>query len=190
MAGKPCGCALVQGRSSGRRDFDDVHPSLCAFSHAGHRDGGRYGWRLPQKSSKWGHTHEKGRKYPSEQKRCFGHENTHGKNFRASNRTSEGLGKLPKLDGVSFKIAEAQDGRECILATGNTAAQKNALSAAGFHWNAQHKIWWKYADLMNQPTYSIKEEDYRCRWSSSFSDTGGIRNAEQRQNHHPVCRDR
>lgn len=63
-----------------------------------------------------------------------------------SNRTSEGLAKLPKLDGVSFKIVEAQDGRECILATGNTAAQKNALSAAGFHWNAQRKIWWKYAD--------------------------------------------
>ena len=59
----------------------------------------------------------------------------------ASNRTSEGLSQLPHLDGVSYEI----DGRECILATGNTAAKKEQLSAAGFHWNPQRKIWWKYA---------------------------------------------
>ena len=63
----------------------------------------------------------------------------------ASNRTSEGLSQLPHLDGVSYEIVSAQDGRECILATGNTAAKKEQLSAAGFHWNPQRKIWWKYA---------------------------------------------
>ena len=61
------------------------------------------------------------------------------------NRTPEGLFKLPRLDGVSYEIVSAQDGRECILATGNTAAKKEQLSAAGFHWNPQRKIWWKYA---------------------------------------------
>lgn len=63
----------------------------------------------------------------------------------ASNRTSEELSKLPRLDGVSYEIVSAQDGRECILATGNTVAKKEQLSAAGFHWNSQRKIWWKYA---------------------------------------------
>ena len=63
----------------------------------------------------------------------------------ASNRTSEGLSQLPHLDGVSYQIVPAQDGRECILATGNTAEKKEQLSAAGFHWNPQRKIWWKYA---------------------------------------------
>ena len=31
-----------------------------------------------------------------------------------------------------IEIVSAQDGRECILATGNTAAKKEQLSAAGF----------------------------------------------------------
>ena len=63
----------------------------------------------------------------------------------ASNRASGGLSKLPHLDGISYQIVPAQDGRECILATGNTAEKKEQLSAAGFHWNPQRKIWWKYA---------------------------------------------
>lgn len=63
----------------------------------------------------------------------------------ASNQTSEGLSTLPHLDEISYQIVSAQDGRECVLATGNTAAKKEQLSAAGFHWNPQRKIWWKYA---------------------------------------------
>ena len=63
----------------------------------------------------------------------------------ASNRASGGLSTLPHLDGISYQIVPAQDGRECILATGNTAEKKEQLSAAGFHWNSQRKIWWKYA---------------------------------------------
>ena len=62
-----------------------------------------------------------------------------------SNRASGGLSKLPHLDGISYQIVPAQDGLECILATGNTAEKKEQLSAAGFHWNPQRKIWWKYA---------------------------------------------
>ena len=63
----------------------------------------------------------------------------------ALNRASGGLSNLPHLDGISYQIVPAQDGRECVLATGNTAAKKEQLSAAGFHWNPQRKIWWKYA---------------------------------------------
>ena len=63
----------------------------------------------------------------------------------ASNRASGGLSTLPHLDGISYQIVPAQDGRECILATGNTAEKKEQLSAAGFHWNSQRKIRWKYA---------------------------------------------
>ena len=62
-----------------------------------------------------------------------------------SNRTSECLASLPTLDGITYQIVPAQDGRECILATGNTVAKKQQLSTAGFHWNPQRKIWWKYA---------------------------------------------
>lgn len=71
---------------------------------------------------------------------------THGQNFRGLKSNVRGLAKLPKLEGVSLKIVEAQNGRECILAMDNTTAQKNALSTAVFHWNAQRKMWWKYAD--------------------------------------------
>ena len=63
----------------------------------------------------------------------------------ASNRASGGLSNLPHLDGIAYQIVSAHDGRECVLATGNTAAKKEQLSAAGFHWNPQRKIWWKYA---------------------------------------------
>ena len=63
----------------------------------------------------------------------------------ALNRASGGLSKLPHLDGISYQIVPAQDGRECILATGSTAEKKEQLSAAGFHWNPQRKIWGKYA---------------------------------------------
>lgn len=55
--------------------------------------------------------------------------------------------RLPQLDGVEYQYATAQDGRQCIIATGNTLPKKEILSGAGFRWNAQRKIWWKYADV-------------------------------------------
>lgn len=54
------------------------------------------------------------------------------KDLSAQIRTSDELSKLPHLDGISYEIVTAQDGRECILATGNTAVKKELLSAAGF----------------------------------------------------------
>lgn len=53
-----------------------------------------------------------------------------------------------ELEGVTFQRVTAQDGRECIIATGNTQPNRAALSQTGFRWNPQRKIWWKYADAM------------------------------------------
>lgn len=56
------------------------------------------------------------------------------------------LDTLPKLTGVTYQVVTAQDGRDCIVAVGNTQPKKNILSDAGFRWNAQRKIWWRYTD--------------------------------------------
>ena len=62
------------------------------------------------------------------------------------NQPPSGLESLPALEGVAYQQVTAQDGRPCIVATGNTQAKKELLAGAGFRWNPQRKIWWKYAD--------------------------------------------
>ena len=56
--------------------------------------------------------------------------------------------ELPPLEGVTYQRVSAQDGRECIVASGNTQPKKEILSGLGFRWNAQRKYWWKYADAV------------------------------------------
>lgn len=56
------------------------------------------------------------------------------------------LESLPPLEGIAYQQVTAQDGRPCIIATGNTQAKKELLTGAGFRWNAQRKLWWKYVD--------------------------------------------
>lgn len=56
------------------------------------------------------------------------------------------LASLPKLDGVAYKVVNGNDGRTCITATGNTAPRKAVLQGVGFKWNAERKLWWRYAD--------------------------------------------
>ncbi len=53
---------------------------------------------------------------------------------------------LPRIDGVAYQQVIASDGRPCIVATGNTQAKKELLKGAGFQWNPQRKMWWRYAD--------------------------------------------
>ena len=65
-------------------------------------------------------------------------------NSRASNRVVDDLKNLPRLDGVTYRKVQAQDGRLCIIAKGETASKKTLLMAAGFKWNAQQRLWWKY----------------------------------------------
>lgn len=55
---------------------------------------------------------------------------------------------LPKLEGIHYELITANDGNQCIIATGNTIPRKEILSGAGFRWNPQRKVWWKYADVM------------------------------------------
>jgi len=56
------------------------------------------------------------------------------------------LTSMPKLDGISYRTASAQDGRLCIVATGNVSAKQQVLRASGFKWNEERKMWWRYAD--------------------------------------------
>jgi len=65
---------------------------------------------------------------------------------QGSSRPSDPLERLPKLDGIAYQIVESQDGRECIIATGNTQPKKEILKGAGFHWSAERKFWWRYRD--------------------------------------------
>ena len=65
---------------------------------------------------------------------------------QALNRTSDLLARLPQLDGISYRIQQAEDGRDYIVASGNTMAQKGYLKNAGFRWDAQGKVWWMYAN--------------------------------------------
>lgn len=54
---------------------------------------------------------------------------------------------LPTIDGISYHTLPAQDGRLCVIAKGDTLAKKSLLAAAGFRWDSQQKLWWKYADV-------------------------------------------
>ena len=45
----------------------------------------------------------------------------------------------------AYQQVTAPDGRPSI-ATGNTQAKKELLTGAGFRWNTQRKLWWKYVD--------------------------------------------
>lgn len=63
-----------------------------------------------------------------------------------SSTQSQSSTSLPKLDGISYKNVQADDGRMCVVATGSTLEKKDMLRAAGFKWNPQQKIWWKYVD--------------------------------------------
>jgi hypothetical protein len=62
-----------------------------------------------------------------------------------SEPTRDILKGLPKLEGINYQAVKAPDGQTCIIATGHTAAKKEILSGTGFRWNADRKIWWKYA---------------------------------------------
>ena len=64
-----------------------------------------------------------------------------------SNRESASLESLPPLEGITYQQVTAQDGRPCIIASGNTQAKKELLTGAGFRWNPQRKLWWKYVDV-------------------------------------------
>lgn len=65
---------------------------------------------------------------------------------QSTNMVHPVLKTMPKLDGVEYSTTTTKDGKTCIIATGNTASKKQILSQAGFTWNVQRKIWWRYVD--------------------------------------------
>lgn len=54
-------------------------------------------------------------------------------------------GNAPDLPGVSYDFQHGQDGREYIVATGNTRQHAQALKKAGFTWNNRRSCWYKAA---------------------------------------------
>lgn len=56
------------------------------------------------------------------------------------------LAVMPRLDGISYSLTTTQDGKTCIIATGNTNSKKQLLSQAGFKFSEQRQVWWRYAD--------------------------------------------
>jgi hypothetical protein len=60
--------------------------------------------------------------------------------------THPALASLPKLDGIAYATRMSQDNRVCIVASGKTKSKEVMLEQAGFKWNAQRQVWWKYAD--------------------------------------------
>ncbi|MBG0789904.1 MAG: ERF family protein [Desulfovibrionaceae bacterium] len=59
---------------------------------------------------------------------------------------STGVTNLPRLDGVQYRKGTANDGKQCVLATGDTHSKKEFLRKAGFRWDGTRKVWWRYAD--------------------------------------------
>jgi hypothetical protein len=64
----------------------------------------------------------------------------------AGGKRKRGSASLPKLDGIDYDTRKTQDNRLCTVATGKTANKEAMLEHAGFKWNAQRQIWWKYTD--------------------------------------------
>ncbi|WP_394026441.1 ERF family protein [Desulfovibrio falkowii] len=56
------------------------------------------------------------------------------------------LATMPRLDGINYSLTTTQDGKTCIVASGNTANKKQILSQAGFKYSEHRRIWWRYAD--------------------------------------------
>lgn len=68
---------------------------------------------------------------------------SNGKQRGGSNSS---LATLPRIDGIIYQTIQAQDGRTCVTASGDTRSKKVFLQEAGFRWDAARKVWWRYAD--------------------------------------------
>jgi hypothetical protein len=52
---------------------------------------------------------------------------------------------LPKIDGVDYQTIIASNGRACVTASGDVRNKRPFLQEAGFRWDENRKIWWRYA---------------------------------------------
>lgn len=68
------------------------------------------------------------------------------RNEKQGERPGSALAALPRIDGITYQTVQAQDGRTCVTASGDTRSKKALLQEAGFRWDATRKVWWRYAD--------------------------------------------
>ena len=118
--------------------------SLCAMLGIVTEDDDGEGAKIGSKSAS---SQRRGIGGPQRQKEPSGNTTIENQISGASNRAVDDLKNLPRLDGVTYRKVQAQDGRLCIIAKGETASKKTLLMAAGFTWNQQQRLWWKYADI-------------------------------------------
>ena len=102
--------------------------ALCAMLDIVTEDDDGEGAKMPQSARK---------------SRTPAHERNQARNTPPAREESSGL---PKIDGITYQNITSTDGRTCIIASGNTQPKKDLLMGLGFKWNAQRKMWWKYAD--------------------------------------------
>lgn len=88
---------------------------------------------------------QQGTRPPQQQQRPQQTQPASGQEAPVSDDSTDPCASLPKLDGVIFNVRKANDGRTCIVATGNTNKKAAMLKQAGFVWNADRKLWWMYA---------------------------------------------
>lgn len=55
------------------------------------------------------------------------------------------LAGLPRIDGVEYRTVTANNGKPCITASGNVRDKRPLLQEAGFRWDGNRKLWWRYA---------------------------------------------
>ena len=115
--------------------------SLCAMLGIITEDDDGNAAALPTKNA---NTHRKRPEFPQSKKEAE-RDSSSAKNFSDTSKSLLSDDSLPRLDGVTYKHVQADDGRTCIVAKGSTLEKKDLLRAAGFKWNPQQKIWWKYA---------------------------------------------
>jgi hypothetical protein len=58
---------------------------------------------------------------------------------------ADSLVGLPKIDGVNYQTIVTSNGRTCITASGDVRNKRPFLQEAGFRWDDNRKIWWRYA---------------------------------------------
>ena len=102
--------------------------ALCAMLGIVTEDDDGEGAKMPQSARK---------------SRTPAHERNQARNTPPAREENSGL---PKIDGITYQSITSTDGRTCIIASGNTQPKKEMLMGLGFKWNAQRKMWWKYAD--------------------------------------------
>ncbi len=119
--------------------------TLCAMPGIVTEDDDAEGAKMPAKQTE---SARRARNAPQMQK-GLSDKATQGKSSQDTLKSTPQRGDfsgLPRIDGIIYQSVATQDGRLCIIATGQTHPKKELLMGAGFTWNARRKMWWKYAD--------------------------------------------